>query len=93
MTSATRSLSRDGWLGLNPTGSFLAAGVTINERMRARFLAARACVEWAGMLLRRGKPGDRERARELLHTALETSRERGFGVIERVAEPLVADLS
>jgi hypothetical protein len=52
-----------------------------NERMGARPWVARTQHEYAQMLLACDAPGDRERARELLDTALETTRTLGMAVL------------
>jgi class 3 adenylate cyclase len=50
----------------------------MNERMGARPLVAWTQHEYADMLLRRGQPGDRERALELLAQALDSAQEMGM---------------
>jgi predicted ATPase len=54
------------------------AAIAANDRMGARPWVARTQHEFAQMLLARDAPGDRERARELLAAALETSRTIGM---------------
>jgi len=60
----------------------------MNERMGARPWLAQTQEDYAGMLLARGDPGDRDRAQELLDQALATYRELGMGPY--VARALVA---
>ncbi len=57
------------------------AGLLANERMGARPWVARTQHEYAQLLLARDAPGDRERARELLDTALETARALGMATL------------
>jgi hypothetical protein len=52
-------------------------------------MLAHTYLEWARMLLRRGQPGDIERARELLGQAVTTARELGLANIERRVVELV----
>ena len=61
---------------------FTAAAAT-HERIGALSWLARTRLEWARMLLARDKPGDPERARELLGQVKETARELGLGNVER----------
>jgi tetratricopeptide (TPR) repeat protein len=62
--------------------------VRANTRMGARPWAALATCDWARMLLRRGAPGDRERATELRDRALAAARELGMKPLERRATAL-----
>jgi tetratricopeptide (TPR) repeat protein len=62
--------------------------VRANTRMGARPWAALATCDWARMLLRRGAPGDRERAAELRDRALVAARELGMTPLERRATAL-----
>ena len=50
----------------------------MNERMGARPWLAHTQEDYARMLLERGRPGDSEKARELLTEALTTYRELGM---------------
>jgi class 3 adenylate cyclase len=50
----------------------------MNARMGARPFVAHTQQEYADMLLRRGKPGDREKALELVSEALDTAQELGM---------------
>jgi len=58
-----------------------ATAVDIAERFEARVWLARAQQEWAGMLLRRAGPGDRDRASVLLAAAGEAARQLDLPVI------------
>jgi tetratricopeptide (TPR) repeat protein len=71
-------------------GSRFAEAAGIHERIGAPTWLARTRVEWARMLLTRAKPGDTERAHELLHQALATARDRGLANIERRAGELLS---
>jgi hypothetical protein len=59
-----------------------------NTEMGARPWVARACADWAEALLRRGGPGDRERASELLARADEPARELGMATLTKRVEVL-----
>jgi class 3 adenylate cyclase/tetratricopeptide (TPR) repeat protein len=60
-----------------------ADAAATHERVGAPNWLGRTRLEWARMLINRGRPGDAERARELLGQALATARERGLANIER----------
>ena len=62
-----------------------AAAAATHERIGAPAWLARTRCEWAAMLLRRGEPGDAERARHLLDQALVTARDLGLASVERQA--------
>lgn len=66
-----------------------ADAATTHERIGAPQWLARTRLEWARMLLLRGRPGDTERAQELLGQALTIARERGLANIERRAVQLL----
>ena len=66
-----------------------AEAATTHERIGAPHWLARTRLEWARMLFRRGRPGDPERARELLDLVLTVARERGLANIERRAVQLL----
>src|SRR5262249_59978082 len=57
-----------------------------NRRLRARPWGVRTEQEYAAMLAARGDAGDRERARELAHAAVEGARELGMATILARAE-------
>ena len=69
-------------------GRFNGAAAT-HERIGAPHWLARTRLEWARMLLLRGRPGDPERAHELLGQVLTVARERGLANIERRAVKLL----
>jgi hypothetical protein len=63
--------------------------LTMNMRMEAAPWIAHTQYQYAMMLLRRDRAGDRERALKLLHTALAAAHELGMGtLIERVSAAL-----
>jgi len=63
----------------------------MNEKMGARPFAAFSQHEYAGMLLARGKPSDRERVISLLNQALATARELGMQKLVKDVETLRAE--
>jgi class 3 adenylate cyclase/tetratricopeptide (TPR) repeat protein len=65
-----------------------AAALATHERFGAPAWLARTRCEWAAVLLRRGVPGDAERARRFLDQALATARELGLASVERRAVEL-----
>ncbi|MGH9034698.1 MAG: ATP-binding protein [Acidimicrobiia bacterium] len=69
--------------------SHFSAAASIHTRIGAPIWLARTQVEWARMLFRRNGPGDSERARELLASALLTGRELDLGYIVRQAGTLL----
>jgi hypothetical protein len=70
-----------------------SAAVAIHDRIGAPHWLARTRVEWARMLLTRRRPGDADRARELLGQALATARELGLATVERGAVALMEEPS
>ena len=63
--------------------------LTMNTRMEAAPWIAHTQHQYAMMLLRRNRAGDRERALELLHTALAGAHGLGMGALtERVSAAL-----
>ena len=62
-----------------------------HERIDAPNWLARTRLEWARMLITRDRPGDPERARELLSQTLTTARERGLATIERRSVQLLTN--
>ncbi len=57
----------------------------ITERGRIKTFNADNNLWWGQMLLQRGRPGDTERARDLLEKARSASTQNGYGRIERLA--------
>jgi tetratricopeptide (TPR) repeat protein len=66
-----------------------ADAAATHERIGAPIWLARTRLEWARMLINRGRPGDAEQARQCLGQALTTARERGLANIERRAVQLL----
>ena len=66
-----------------------AAAAGIHHRLGAPTFLARTHLEWATMLLRRRRPGDDERAQELLTQALSVAVDLGLGTVERRARALL----
>jgi class 3 adenylate cyclase/tetratricopeptide (TPR) repeat protein len=60
-----------------------AQAASTHERIGAPIWLARTHLEWARMLLTRRRPGDADRARELLGQALATARELALANVER----------
>jgi hypothetical protein len=69
--------------------SRFACAATAHDDLGAPVWLARTRLEWARMLLTRGRPGDAERARELLGEALDTARGLGLTNVERRAVRLL----
>jgi tetratricopeptide (TPR) repeat protein len=67
-----------------------ADALDANARMGARAPLAWTQLGYARVLIARGGAGDRESARELLASCLETARESGMGGLERSASQLAA---
>ena len=70
-----------------------AAAAATHERFGAPAWLARTRCEWAAVLLRRGVPGDAERARNFLDQALATARKLGLATVERRAVELLSRLN
>lgn len=62
-----------------------AAAAEIEERFGAPLLLARTRAGWAGALIARGRPEDRERAQQLLDEAEQTATRLGGGLVSREA--------
>jgi DNA-binding SARP family transcriptional activator len=70
--------------------TYFAEAEDVNSRIRAPFFLARNRVNWARLLLRRGRSGDGERAAELLRSSIEVAREYDCAGVIRDAEALLA---
>jgi tetratricopeptide (TPR) repeat protein len=66
-----------------------AVAASVHEGIGAPALLARTRLDWAQMLLRRLRAGDRARASTLLSQALATARDLGLASIERRARSLL----
>jgi DNA-binding SARP family transcriptional activator len=64
----------------------------VHERIAAPILLAQTHLEWARLLSRRDRNGDRKRARELTNAAHSVAAEVGAGAIERGARELLKSL-
>jgi DNA-binding CsgD family transcriptional regulator/transcriptional regulator with XRE-family HTH domain len=67
-------------------------GLAMNERIGATLFATRTRYDWAEMLLKRGRPGDRERASELLDHVAATASDLNLPVLSHEAERLAQRL-
>ncbi len=65
------------------------AAADLHERLGARLFLARTWMNHGRMLIARDRPGDRERAVELLERAVELATELGGGAVVRDAEQLL----
>jgi hypothetical protein len=66
------------------------AALDLNARLAARPWLARTQHGYAQMLRARGRPGDAERVRDLLHRALSTAQELGMTTLAERAETHLA---
>jgi len=64
---------------------YFAKAASMNERMGAKFFAARTNLLWGRMLAERNAPGDMDSARELITKARAAAIAHGFGTVERRA--------
>jgi tetratricopeptide (TPR) repeat protein len=62
--------------------------LTMNARIRSALWVAHTQHDYARMLLQRNQSGDREKALELLHTALATAEQLGLKALADEARPL-----
>ena len=62
-----------------------ARAADISVRLRAKFFLAQTQLRWGRLLAGRDGPGDRDRARELLGSALATATDHGYGTVRRRA--------
>jgi tetratricopeptide (TPR) repeat protein len=74
---------------LDEADDYFAEAEELEARWRMPFFLARTRLAWARMLLTRGRPGDAERAVELLQLALATAVEYGCDGIARDARELL----
>jgi ATP/maltotriose-dependent transcriptional regulator MalT len=70
---------------------FFAEARRIFRRFDAPYFSSLTDLEEAVLLSRRGADGDRERVRDLATSVREVARARGFGMLERRADALLAD--
>jgi DNA-binding SARP family transcriptional activator len=93
------SVARPLGLALATAGRFdeaddaFAQAAAVHERIDASIELARTQVNWARMLVRRGQPGDADRARALLDPALATASNLGLATIHREGQSILARLA
>jgi class 3 adenylate cyclase len=63
--------------------------LAIHKRLEAPFFIARTHLEWGRMVLARGRPGDRDRGRAMVHEAARLARRFGCSAVERRAAELL----
>ena len=73
--------------------TYFAQAAAMNERMGAKFFAARTDLKWGELLGERKAPGDAEKARELLTMAHNAAVTHGYGTVERRAVAAIQDLN
>jgi hypothetical protein len=69
-----------------------ATAAEVQDRMGARATVVHTRLEWAHMLLRRGRPEDAPRARTLLEEAKAAAREVSIPAVEARIEQLLAQI-
>lgn len=74
-------------------GSYFETAAAWAEMARAPFMACRTQLRWAELLLVRGRPGDRDRARRLIDEAARAASAHGFPDVARAAAELGAGAS
>jgi len=65
--------------------TYFARSAAMNDRIGARFFAARTDLQWGTSLAERQRPGDPAGARDLLTRAHTAGRAHGYGTVERRA--------
>jgi class 3 adenylate cyclase/tetratricopeptide (TPR) repeat protein len=65
--------------------AYFARATALNDRMHAKFFAARTDLSWGRVLAERRGPGDSEKARDLLGRARTAAVANGYGGVERRA--------
>jgi class 3 adenylate cyclase/tetratricopeptide (TPR) repeat protein len=78
---------------LDEANDAFAQAAAVHERIAAPIELARTQVDWARTLASRGQPGDPNRARALLNSALSTANHLGLATIQRHAQVLLATLA
>jgi tetratricopeptide (TPR) repeat protein len=71
--------------------AYYARAAAMNERMTARFFAARTDLSWGRLLMERRAPGDVPKARALLQKAHSVASAHGYGTVERRAAAALHD--
>jgi hypothetical protein len=78
---------------LDAADEALAEAAAVHERIDAPIELARTRVDWARVMVIRDRPGDRDRARQLLGLALSTAETLGLATIKRRAQSLLGELT
>ena len=65
--------------------AYFTQAAAFNERIGAKFFAARTNLSWGRMLAERDAPGDTEKARDLLTKAQAAAASNGYANVERRA--------
>ena len=73
--------------------AYFTQAAAMNDRMGAKYFAARTNLEWGKMLTERNAPGDIERARELLTEARTVASANGYANVERRAAEALRHLN
>jgi tetratricopeptide (TPR) repeat protein len=63
--------------------AFFEQAMDLSRQMRAKFFLAQTELRWGQMLIERRAPGDLDRARELLASALVGATAHGYGTVHR----------
>ena len=72
---------------------FGAQAASAHQRIDAPIELARTRVDWACVLMMRGRRGDHDRAREQVGLALSTAETLGLATIKRRAQALLGELT
>jgi Tfp pilus assembly protein PilF len=72
--------------------SYFEQAAELNTRGEMKFAAAYTNMLWGWMLRARNRPGDADRARELLEQARESGAARGYAMVERRASAELSKL-
>ena len=72
--------------------SYFEQAAELNTRGEMKFAAAYTHMLWGQMLRARNRPGDADRARELLEQARESGAARGYAMVERRASAELSKL-
>jgi hypothetical protein len=73
--------------------AYFAKSAAVNERIGAKFFAARTDLKWGELLVERQAPGDTEKARQLLAMAHRSAATHGYGTVERRSAAAIQDLN
>jgi hypothetical protein len=73
--------------------AYFAQAAAFNDRVGAKFFAARTNLSWGRMLAERSASGDAEKARELLTKAQTSAAAQGYANVERRAAEALQHLA